>query len=121
MDHPKKLLTLALLGYALVTTQSHSEQASAPCTDCARTQANQKGDLAGPLPDQALKAVRAIDSSPKLPCPKQLQGLPELCELRNRYLRALASLKAKGIAAPETISAIQAPRFINLPDWKAAL
>lgn len=44
-------------------------------------------------------------------------GSHNLCEIRTRYLRAMDQLKAEGVANPERIANLRAPRFINYPDW----
>jgi hypothetical protein len=48
---------------------------------------------------------------------KLLPGKVTLCEIHDRYQKALRQLKSQGIQEPEHIANLYAPRFINMPDW----
>lgn len=44
--------------------------------------------------------------------------LSNLCETRDRYDRVVKILQSKGIAAPQRIADVMAPRFIDNPHWE---
>ena len=68
----------------------------------------------------SLLLIKAAQACPTSVAALKTNYLPEgqtLCEIYDDYHAVLSELKTKGVAEPEFIANVIAPRFINLSDW----